>query len=169
MSSRFSIPSRGSGALHFNDACIRIPFLFAACRRATKSTALARCVRSGRDNKSRCSGSATSRNSPRALFLSSLSLSLSLSVEENDVGDAVHFADLPAPPAEFDVRDNIEAEGDLPSLSRMDLAPGSVPRDRRRSISRAREVESTVIYLTAMLSTYTEPTIYDVVVSRIPE
>jgi len=52
-----------------------------------------------------------SRNSLRALLLSSFSLFS----QESDVGGVVHFADLPAPPAEFDVRDNIEAKGDLPS------------------------------------------------------
>ncbi|EGI57146.1 hypothetical protein G5I_14616 [Acromyrmex echinatior] len=111
MSIHFLIPSRGSGAFRFTDTPIGIPFLFTACRRATKSTALARCVRSSRDNKSRCSGSTMSRNSLRALLLSSFSLFL----QESDVGGVVHFADLPAPPAEFDVRDNIEAKGDLPS------------------------------------------------------
>ncbi|KYN21557.1 hypothetical protein ALC57_06034, partial [Trachymyrmex cornetzi] len=111
MSIHFLIPSRGFSALHFTDTRIGIPFLFTACRRATKSTALARCVRSSRDNKSRCSGSTMSRNSLRALLLPSFSLFL----QESDVGGVVHFVDLPAPPAEFDVRDNIEAKGDLPS------------------------------------------------------
>ncbi|TGZ54326.1 Uncharacterized protein DBV15_08196, partial [Temnothorax longispinosus] len=112
MSIRFSIPSRGSDALHFTDARIRIPFHSAARRRATK------CVRSGRDNKSRCSGSATSRNGrTRTLLLSSFFLAKENDV--GDVGDAVHLANLPAPPAEFDVRDNIEAEGDSPSPERI--------------------------------------------------
>ncbi|KYN38412.1 hypothetical protein ALC56_07453 [Trachymyrmex septentrionalis] len=56
---------------------------FTACRRATKSTALARCVRSSRDNKSRCSGSTMSRNSLRALLRFPLFLSF---CEESDVG-----------------------------------------------------------------------------------
>lgn len=98
----------------------------------------------------------------RKLALSFLLLSLFSPLQEDCTtstavsAGAVHFTDLPTPPVEFDVHDNIETKGDSPS--RVDLAPGSIPRDRRRSIPRARAGrESTAIYLTALLFLYTEP------------
>lgn len=104
MSIRSSIPFRRAS---FNRS---YPYSFSLRHRATKSTALARCVRFKIINP------AVPRRRRIVHPHSSFPLSLSQRNDVGDVGGVVYFANLPTPPAEFDVRDNIEAEGDSPSL-----------------------------------------------------
>ncbi|EZA61999.1 hypothetical protein X777_07348, partial [Ooceraea biroi] len=64
-------------------------------------------------------------------------------LHEDDIGGAVHFTDLLAPSAEFDVRDNIEALGDSsPSewISHLGPSPGAAGRFRARGESRRRSI-----------------------------
>lgn len=153
-------------------------------RRATKSTALARCVRSGREINPAVGVLYPRRRGivPRATLFPSFLPSFFLSLvphpfrkKTTSTSGRSSFHGPPGPSrVEFDVRNNVERTEIRPPerISHLGPSPGNAGgRFSAREGSKREDGgrgKSTAIYLPDSLSAYIEPAIYGAVVLRVP-